>query len=544
MESAEAMARDLQNLRKDCVLRDIIDHRAAESPDKVFAIFENGSQWTFATLRTKVRRVAAGLHACGVKPGDVVAGWLPNGPDALSVWFGVNYLGAIYAPINIAMRGKVLANIINNSGARLMIADATLIERLNDVDTGDLQRIIAVGTPTGHTPPALEIVDSSILDQADDSGLPDVSIEPWDTQLIIYTSGTTGPSKGVMTSSLHLRATATSFLYLRSDDRGLLSLPLFHVSGIGLAYRLLRIGGSCAVTDSFRTQTFWESVRRYNITTMTLLGAMAEFLLKTPVASEDANNPLRAINIVPFGRIAKEFGRRFGVDVYTSFNMTEVSNPIVSGLNPDAEGTCGRARDGVEARIVDENDFEVPIGTVGELVVRSDAPWTMTSGYFRDPEATARAWRNGWFHTGDGFRCDEAGNFYFVDRLKDAIRRRGENISTFEAEGAICEHPDVREAAVVGVPGAGGESDVLAVLAPVEGMEIDPVEMIEFLRPRMPHFMIPRYIRILAELPKTSSQKVQKHLLRDAAITPDTWDREAAGIEVKRERLMAREEQG
>jgi crotonobetaine/carnitine-CoA ligase len=211
----------------------------------------------------------------------------------------------------------------------------------------------------------------------------------------------------------------------------------------------------------------------------------------------------------------------------------------VSERNPDVPKTCGRVRKGFEARVVDEFDMEVPAGTVGELIVRADEPWTMNHGYNANAEATARAWRNGWFHTGDAFRRDEAGNFFFVDRMKDAIRRRGENISSFEVEAEIVAHPKVREAAVVGVPSEFGEDEVMAIVAPVPGAEIDPVELIAFLTTRLAHFMVPRYLRFLSELPKTPTQKVEKHLLRNDGVTDDTWDRESAGIRLKREKLSA-----
>jgi crotonobetaine/carnitine-CoA ligase len=217
--------------------------------------------------------------------------------------------------------------------------------------------------------------------------------------------------------------------------------------------------------------------------------------------------------------------------------MTEINVPIVSEPNPAVAGTCGRLREGVEARIVDEADREVPVGTVGELILRTESPWALNSGYFKDPEASLRAWRNGWFHTGDGFRRDADGNYFFVDRIKDAIRRRGENISSFEVEVEILAHPAVRECAVVAVPNEASEDDVLAIVAPVPGESIVPEQLLAFLQPRLAHFMLPRYIRIMNDLPRTPTQKVEKHVLRSAGLTPDTWDREKAGIRISRDRI-------
>ncbi|MEI6722444.1 MAG: hypothetical protein WCO67_16895 [Betaproteobacteria bacterium] len=217
--------------------------------------------------------------------------------------------------------------------------------------------------------------------------------------------------------------------------------------------------------------------------------------------------------------------------------MTEISSPIVSEPNPPIRGTCGKVRAGVDVRLVDENDCEVPVGAVGEMIIRTDRPWAMNSGYHKNPEATAHAWRNGWFHTGDAFRKNEEGYFFFVDRIKDAIRRRGENISSFEVEAEVTAFPAVREAAVVAVPSALGEDDVLAIVAPAPGQVINPVALIEFLRSKLAYFMIPRYVRVLAELPKTASSKVLKAQLRAQGVTPDTWDREAAGIVIRRDKI-------
>jgi crotonobetaine/carnitine-CoA ligase len=217
--------------------------------------------------------------------------------------------------------------------------------------------------------------------------------------------------------------------------------------------------------------------------------------------------------------------------------MTEISSPIVSGANPQKIGTCGTVREGVDVRLVDTNDCEVSIGEIGEMIIRTDRPWAMNSGYYKDDEATANAWRNGWFHTGDAFRQDADGYFYFVDRMKDAIRRRGENISSFEVEIEVCAHPAVREAAAIGVASEFSEDDVMVVVAPVPGQTIDPAQLVTFLADRMPYFMVPRYVRILDELPKTPSAKVQKASLRSEGITPDSWDREKSGISVKRDRI-------
>jgi crotonobetaine/carnitine-CoA ligase len=244
--------------------------------------------------------------------------------------------------------------------------------------------------------------------------------------------------------------------------------------------------------------------------------------------------------MVPLTDGAPTFRERFGIDIYTIFNMTEISSPIISEPNPVRTGTCGRPRPGVEVRLVDAHDREVEVGEVGEMIVRTDRPYAMLSGYNAAPEATAAAWRNGWFHTGDAFRQDGDGYFYFVDRVKDAIRRRGENISSFEVEVEVCAHPDVREAAVVAVASELGEDEVLAVVAPVPGRAISEPALFDFLKDRLPYFMVPRYIRVLDELPKTPSNKVMKAELRAQGVAAGAWDRERAGLRLRREALSAR----
>jgi carnitine-CoA ligase len=522
------------------VLRNLVDRHARDRGDQTFVLFSTGDEWNYTRLRANVRKVAASLQALGVRQDDFVPSWLPNGPHAIVVWFALNYIGAVYVPVNISYRGRLLAHVIKNSGAKLMIADARLAERLGEVETAAVETLVAV---SGDAPSGLKgircLPEDALSAASGEPTDPPRAIMPWDTHAIIYTSGTTGPSKGVLSSYRHLAATTQALDTVTSKDRALVNLPLFHVGGTSGVYRMLYRGGSIALVEAFQTDTFWDTVRKTGTTTMTLLGAMIPFLMKAPPTARDRDHTLRQAIMVPLAEDAAEFTARFGVDIYTVFNMTEISCPILSVKNPDVAKTCGKVRAGFEARVVDENDMEVPHGTVGELMVRADEPWTMNHGYNANPEATARAWRNGWFHTGDAFRKDAAGNFFFVDRMKDAIRRRGENISSFEVETEIGAHPKIRETAVVGVPSEFGEDEVMAIVAPVPGAELDPVELISFLTPRLPHFMVPRYIRFMNDLPKTPTQKVEKHVLRAEGITGDTWDREQAGIRLKREKLAA-----
>jgi crotonobetaine/carnitine-CoA ligase len=528
--------------RDRVVTRALMERWNAECPDKVFLKFgDTGEEWTYRDFRTLVVQTAIGLQRLGVKQGDHVLVWLPNGREHLRIFFAINYLGAVFVPINTAYKGGLLAHVIDNSDAKLALVHADLAPRLEGVPLAQLRCAVVVGERVQC--PGLETRFYADVLLPESGTLAPLSrpIEPWDPQSIIYTSGTTGPSKGVLSSYLHIFTNAgpETWACVTGEDRFLVNMPLFHIGGMGVVFVMFVRGGSVSFVDRFDTATFLDVVRETGTTATFLLGVMASFLEKLPPSPTDADSPLRLVFMVPLAGDIAAFSRRFGCEVYTIFNMTEISTPIISEPNPLMRGTCGRMRPGVDVRLVDDNDCEVPLGTVGEMLVRTDRPWGMNSGYYKNPVATAAAWRNGWFHTGDSFRQDAQGYFYFVDRKKDAIRRRGENISSFEVEAEVTQHPSVREAAAVGVPSEFSEDEVLVVVAPVAGRTIDPAELIGFLQPRMAHFMIPRYIRILPELPKTPSNKVMKHELRQEGITADTWDRDKAGIRIKSDRFKA-----
>ena len=519
------------------MLRYLLDRWDRERPDKIHVVFGDGESWSFAEVRRRVVAKAAGFSKLGISKGEHVAVWLPNGRDGLITFYALNYLGAVFVPFNTAFRGNLLAHVLQNSGARFLIAHAELVDRLAEVDRAAITDLILVGE--GEAPDCgLTLHSFKELDGSEDELAPlDEPIQPWDLQSIIYTSGTTGPSKGVLSSYLHMFSNAgpEAWPMVTSDDRYLTVAPLFHIGGMGPPFVMLARGASVAIVENFTTDTFWRSVRDTGTTVIFLLGVMATFLIKQPPAADERDHQVRLAFMVPLTDDAPAFTERFGIDIYTIFNMTEIASPIVSEANPTKRGTCGKVREGVEVRLVDRHDCEVPVGEIGEMLVRMDRPWGLNSGYNANPEATAEAWRNGWFHTGDAFRMDEDGYFYFVDRVKDAIRRRGENISSFEVELEVCAHPSVREAAAIAVPSEFSEDEVMVVVAPAPGCTIDRLELSNFLADRMPYFMVPRYIRILDELPKTPSAKVMKAELRKEGITTDTWDRQEAGIRLRRE---------
>ncbi|MGD9941616.1 MAG: AMP-binding protein [Burkholderiaceae bacterium] len=567
-----------------CVLGAALRARAAQLPDKVFIRFDDGTAWTYAQALSQALSTAGGLRALGVAQGDTVAVWLPNGPDIVRCWFALTLLGAVFVPLNTGWRGRVLHHALTNAAPRVAVIHAGLLPRLasgqgsedeGGGDRGDggggdgdggggedgngygdgvnrslgcpatLERIVVLGGTASPPVPAglrVQCLDRQALDGAPPAMDELPRMRPWDLQAIVYTSGTTGDSKGVLTSHLHLASMALGGRdMIGGDDHRLVALPLFHSGGLQSVLGTLLKGGSLSLMSLFRTQDFWRTVRDTGSTSVTLLGAMIGFLMKAPLAPDEREHALRSAFLVPYPADGQAFAERFGVATYTNYNSTETSNPLVSGRDPRKGGVCGRPRPGVHARLVDAHDFDVADGEVGELLLRTDSPWAMSHGYHRDPQATADAWRNGWFHTGELFRRDADGDYFFVDRKKDAIRRRGENISTAEVEREILAHPAVQEAAVIGVPSEFGEDEVLAIIALKPGAALAPAGLLEFLAPRLAHFMIPRYVRTLDALPRTATHKVRKFVLREQGLADGTWDREAAGIRVRQQRLDSNE---
>jgi len=525
--------------RDDCVLGPLLDCGNREHPDRVFALFENGTSWSYADTWRNTRSWATGLQKLGVKTGDAVSVWLPNRPEILNAWFSTNYIGAIYAPINTAYRGELLSHVIHNAGAKILIGHSELLPRLVGADLAQIEQIICIGD-LPDIDLGVPIHSADILDGDPNSlqAVPDVM--PWDTMAIIYTSGTTGPSKGVHCSYFHFYNVGMLAVgFIKTDERCFVNMPLFHIGAAGGTFGALARRASIGVVDGFSTSKFWDQIRSMNCAVMCgLVGSTVAFLSKREPADDDRDNPLRRVIVAPVNAQVIALAKRHDFGYFTGFGMTEAPMPLISEVNTTISGGyCGRPRDGVECRVVDKNDIEVATGSSGELMVRSDHPWSMNHGYVNMPEATVSAWRNGWFHTGDAFRCDAEGNFYFVDRLKDAIRRRGENISSLEVEKPVLEYPQVLDVAAIPVPAEHDEDEVMIVVEAKPGETIDPVALTEFLVERMAHFMVPRYIRTMPTLPKTPTNKVQKPLLKSAGVTEDTWDREAAGIVLKRIRL-------
>jgi crotonobetaine/carnitine-CoA ligase len=526
-------------LDRDRVLPMLLADLGERLGDQPAVVDVTGPSVTYRELDLEARRWAAAYRRIGLGEGQTVVTMLPNSLAAYYAWLGAAWLRALEVPANNMYRGAMLRYLIDNAEAETLLIAERFVDRLAEV-AGELPRLKRVVVPDSTGP--LPDLPFEVLGGHDFLG----DLEPVsgldapadrDVMAIIYTSGTTGPSKGVLVpwAELHWFATSLPDDTIRAGDRYYSPYPAFHMSGKSALYQSALADATLVIRESFSLTSFWDDIRTHRVNALGLLGPLAQLLLSMPPAPEDTENEVHSMACGPVIPQIEEFKERFGIPRHTTgFGMTEAGIPIVAGWNPPNTGTCGRprtGRPGYEVRVVDEHDEPVAVGEVGELIVRCSEPWCMNLGYWKMPEATATAWRNGWYHTGDAFTVDEDGWMYFVDRIKDAIRRRGENISSFEVEAHVNQHPAVLESAAVGVPSELGEDDVKIHVVVQPGEPFTPEALIEFLVPRMPRFMVPRYVEVVPELPKTEATfRTQKVKLREAGVTPTTWDRDQAGV--------------
>jgi crotonobetaine/carnitine-CoA ligase len=363
-------------------------------------------------------------------------------------------------------------------------------------------------------------------------------VRPGDTVAILYTSGTTGPAKGVCCPQAQLfwwGIYSARALGIREGDVLFTTLPLFHTNALNAFYQAVLNGCTYVLEPKFSASGFWAAARRHDATVGYLLGAMASMLLAQPRTEDDAAHGLRVAlggGVPP--QIHAPFFERFGVPLVDGYGSTETNFVFAGTIPSNRPGTMGYLADGIEARIVDADDAELPVGQAGELLLRAKEPFAFATGYFGMPEKTVEAWRNLWFHSGDRVVRDPDGHYRFIDRMKDSIRRRGENVSSWEVEQAIQSHPAVAACAIYPLPSELGEDEVAAAILLEPGQSLAPVDIIRHCEGKIAYFAIPRYVRIVNEMPLTENGKIKKGVLRDAGVTTDSWDREAAGIKVRR----------
>ena len=520
------------------VLGELLSDRVRRYPEKVFLRFKDLNV-TYEEIDRLSNRCANAFMGLGVDKGDKVSIMLPNCPEFIYLWFGLAKCCAVEVPVNTNYKGEFLRHIVDQSDSKILVIAAEYLDRVKLIEDSlkKLEKIIVLGeakAPNLRVP----IIYFDQFFQGPDHPC-GVKVEPWDPVSIIYTSGTTGVSKGALGCHNFWMVVAKKMLEHRDgrqDDIFLTFLPLYHINAQVLTtLTALVAGAQMVLLDRFSASQFWDEIRYYGATQFNYLGAVIPILAKQPEKSDDADNPARiALGAGCPPAIMDEVEQRFGIKCLEGFGMTEIGIPVHVMPDDRRKGSCGKPMDIYEIRLFDDNDNEVPVGEIGEIVFRPREPFTMMSEYYKMPEKTLEACRNMWFHTGDLAKKDADGYLYFVDRKKDALRRRGENISSFEVERAINTHPKVLESAAVAVRSELAEDEVKICVVLKPGKELSAEELISYSVERMPYFAVPRYVEFMESLPKTPTERTQKYLLKQAGVTPKTWDREKAGIKVTR----------
>ena len=512
----------------------ILAAQAERYGSRRLAVFGDES-WSYRDTLAKAGQAGALLAAAGIGPGDRVAIFSSNRPEFLAVFLGCAWIGAVMVPINTAVRGAQLRHVLGNCGARLLVVEGEIAAAFDDVPdaVAGIGTVWTVGDPAPIVGgrPARPVPDAP-------APVPPHAVRPGDTLAILYTSGTTGPAKGVCCPQAQFfwwGVNTARGLGMREGDVLLTTLPLFHTNALNCFWQALLTGSTYVLEPKFSASNYWKAVARHKATVGYFLGAMAAILLSRPAEDADRAHSMRiALGGGVPERFHKPFLDRFGVPLLDAYGSTETNFVFASAIPSASPGTMGHLCPGFEARIVDEEDAEVAGGEAGELLLRADAPFAFATGYFGMAEKTVEAWRNLWFHTGDRVSRDPSGNFRFIDRMKDAIRRRGENISSWEVEQVLLSHPAVSSCAVYAVPSELGEDEVMAALLPEAGAAIDPVEIMDFCSSRLAYFAVPRFLEVVGALPLTENGKIRKVALRQAGVTATAWDREAAGYRLRR----------
>jgi crotonobetaine/carnitine-CoA ligase len=522
---------------EDRTLPRLLRHRAETQPDAPFLRqLGDPAYLTFAVMDVETNRTANALRLLGVEFGDRVALILPNSLTFVRLWFAAGKLGAIEVPIEPELRGRLLAHVLANSAPRVVCCHARALTALAEVSVdlaldavvvvdGDAEFAHAAGLRARRVHCLDEVLDG-------DDSAPDADVSYSDPLAILYTSGSTGPPKGVLMPHNQFYVFAEMFarnLELDSSDSYYTPLPLFHADAqlFGVYFPLI-YGTRGTIDGRFSASRYWENVRASGATATNLLGAMAHILWNRERTPSDAANPIRVCQALPMVPFRREFEERFGLSLATAYGQTETSFVTYDTPGDWREGSCGRQAPGFQVAVVDPFDRQLPPGEVGEIVVRHDHPWTVSSGYYGMPAQTVAAGRNLWWHSGDSGHFDDDGWLYFDGRIKDVIRRRGVNISAHEVEGIVDEHPAVLESAAVAVPSDLSEDDVKVVVVARDGVDLTPADLLDHCVRQLPRHMVPRYVEVRhVALPRTPSEKIAKETLRAEGVTAETFDRES-----------------
>ncbi|WP_275942487.1 AMP-binding protein [Rhodococcus sp. MS16] len=514
-------------MNKSVSLPGLVRQRAESMGDDVaLSVVEHESRYTWSDLHLRSTAWSAMLARLGVGTGDVVATMLSVGDQAAVSWIGTAGLGALEAPLNHAFKGDWLRRVLSTIDPRAIVIDERFCaawEPLLKELTVPVLVAGGAGRP-GFLSASELLAESTRTVPMIDGGLGDPAC-------VILTSGTTGRSKGVVVPWGRCAGTLPVAEALDPDGNGTYynPFPTFHWSARGPVYRAAARGTSLVTREGFKTSAWLHDVRRFGCTDTLLIGAMMSFLMSSSPLPDDADNPIRACIGGPVPPFIEDFAARFGIDrVVATYGMSEIVNvfltPPGTSVTAQTYQSCGKEA-GFPVRIVRDDDTLVADNEIGELQVGGDKA-ALNLGYLNDPDATAQAWtKDGWFKTGDLFRRDADGYYYFVDRLKDALRRRGENISSTEVEEMALKHPAVAECAIVAVPSEWSEDEVMIFVVLAEGATVSAEELTDFMAEHVPAFAVPRFVEFLNKLPKTPSLKIQKSVLRSRGRSTETWDR-------------------
>lgn len=515
-------------------LASLLEAQAKSIPNRSFLTID-GRTLTFGEFNDLANSVALGLLRRGVSSGEMVCVMLPNCLEFMLVWFGLLKIGAIEVPINTSFRGRGLAHVLSLVGTKLVIVDEEYVQAVGELsaELDKLETILIRGHHAAIPDKVLGCLDVAAIEElfGHSASNPKRNVNENDLAILLFTSGTTGASKACMLSHRFVRRSAEVMidnLGFVSDDVLYCPYPLFHADAtVFTVAPALILGARAAIGKRFSVSRFWDEIRDTGATVFDYMGATLTFLWKQAPKVDDLDHRVRLAWGVPTPDFWPEFERRFGVKLVEVYGLTDAGLVIYEIADqPHRQGSCGRMVHPYDVRIVDDKGFEVPHGIIGEFVVRTLEPKVIMDGYFGMPSETLNAFRNLWFHTGDiGYR-DAEGFFYFLRRKKDAIRRRGENISAAEIEDVLIDHPEIFEAAVVGVPSEYTEEEVKACVVLRTGSLLTPKDIVAWCKPRMASFMVPRYIELLDQLPRTPTEKVEKYRLVDSGVGPGTWDSE------------------
>ena len=529
-----ARARGL-SLARDMSHADLLEEKAARFGDRPFLHFRD-RVFTYREMDLNANRVANFLHRLGGGPGTGLAIIMKNSPRWLDVFFGLEKIGMYAVPVNVALRGDQLAYVLDNSDASMVVIDHDLLPYYRAV-AGRLDKVRRVIVNREGAPEDFVLAGDAVdLEEAygpaSDPSRPAVSYNPEDLCVIMYTSGTTGLPKGVVYRYNTSNVKAISIvgrLLTGPRDIAYTCYPLFHANALFLTVTpAMHCGGQVALGVKFSASRFWDEVRRYNATTFNGLGAVMPILMKQPERPEDRDNRVRFV--LSAGCPAdmwEAFEKRFDLKIFEGYGAVDGGGVLITNFGTAPVGSMGKPL-GARCRVIDADGNDVPPGTPGELICYVGERKGSVE-YYKNPDATSDKVRNGWLYTGDLVYTDEKGYYYFVGRTTESMRVKGENVSAYEVEQAILKHPDVLECAVFAVPSELAEDEIMAVVVPVEGRKLDPAELRSFLSDKLARFAVPRYWRVLEELPKTETHRVIKRELERQGVTPDTYDAQAVG---------------